>query len=49
MGSTCDLDLEEKNKQILCTTLRLMMVHHYTKFGHKRWSGSEHIDRTNIH
>ena len=33
----CDLELEDRNPQI---TPRLMMMHHYTKFGCKRFRSS---------
>ena len=32
-----------------CMTLRLMMMHHQIKVGHKRFSGSRDIGWTNIH
>ena len=42
-----DLDLEDSNP-FFCITLCLMMMHHHTKLGCKRLSGSEHIFWTKL-
>ena len=47
MSSRCDLDLEDlEKKKFFPQTLRLMMLHHHTKFGDKMFSDSEIIVRT---
>ena len=42
VSSCCDLDLEDSNNnKVFRMTLRLMMLHHHTKFGNKISSDSE--------
>ena len=35
--------------QSFCMTLQITMMHHHTKFGYKRFGGSDDIGQTNIH
>ena len=46
MSLHCDLDIKVC-RPIILRTLQLMMMHHHTKFGNKRFGGSEVINQKN--